>query len=100
MLVGETGERGIVGNLTLELLDDGNGDFYPSPELCLRLDDDFLVSAAAAQAYVSREGLCREAHDVRWTLERRDGRALGPRVSGGSAGALLALGLGKILIAD
>ncbi|MBV7339281.1 hypothetical protein KFU94_65905 [Chloroflexi bacterium TSY] len=94
--------KGTIANLTLELLSDlGNGELYPDPKTMsfVTRNEAFRQAEENAAAYVRAEGL-REGNakpDIRWRLERQDGRPF-LSVEGGSAGGAFALGQTKLLV--
>lgn len=99
LLVDEAQVKGVIANLTLELMPDGTGALYPAPALAfVTRDKDFRQAEDNARQYVRREGLWQEEWDVRWRLKRRDGKPLSPWLTGNSAGLAFALGLAKLLI--
>jgi hypothetical protein len=100
LLVDTALDKGIVANLTLELMPDGNKNLYPTPALAFVVrDKDFSQAEENARTCVQREGLWQEGWDVRWRLERRDQTPI-TALTGNSAGLAFALGLAKLLIDD
>ena len=96
LLLGEDSE-GITADLTLDLLDEGDGTLYPDPETMSFVDfgEKFLESQQNAIHAIHKRGRWAKDKDVRWKIERQDGKPL--RVlDGGSAGATFALGLSKL----
>jgi hypothetical protein len=93
------GTKGVTATLTLDvLLDEGPGVLYPDPETMSFVvrGEDFQQAEACAVSWTKEQGLWDPPYDVRWKLERQDGNPL-DHVDGGSAGAAIALGLGKLL---
>ncbi len=95
LLVDTARNEGAVASLTLALLPHGAGEFYPQPELAFLRDATFQESEVNACRAVKTLGLWPPAHDVRWSLQRRDGKPV-TTLSGPSLGAAFALGLGKL----
>jgi hypothetical protein len=88
LLVSE-GLEGVPTTLTFERLPDGRGDLFPCPELALCREIAFMQAEqnAAGTAFVDRSRI-----DVRWNLQRLDGKPLG-HLTGTSMGAAFAVGL-------
>ena len=95
LLVDRARNEGVVATLTLELMPDGSGGFYPIPELALIRDPDFRQAQDDARAYSEGVGLWQKGRDVRWRLHRRDGKPI-INLTGPSIGAPFALGLVKL----
>jgi hypothetical protein len=95
LLVDIARNEGIEATLTLELMPDGRGKLYPIPELAFMRDKDFHQAEDNARACVEGAGLWQKDWDVRWRLQRRDGKPL-VTLSGPSMGAAFALGLAKL----
>ena len=95
VLVDRARNEGVVATLTLELMPDGSGGFYPIPELALIRDPDFRQAQDDARAYSEGVGLWQKGRDVRWRLHRRDGKPI-INLTGPSIGAPFALGLVKL----
>lgn len=85
--------NGIPTALTLELLREGTGTFYPTPSLTLCRDSAFMNAEINACCNY-KDALTN--YDVRWRLERLDGKDLG-HLTGASMGAAFALGLKCLL---
>jgi hypothetical protein len=96
LLVDTARNEGVTAVLTLELMSDGSGALYPAPELAFLRDADFQQAEANAGAAISAAGLWTPDTDVRWRLQRRDGKPL-TSLSGPSLGAAFALGVSKLL---
>lgn len=95
LLVGET--RGIVATLTLELIEQGSGSLYPTPELAfVRRDLTFRQAEEHARLFAN---LSATEYDVRWRLQRRDDQTISA-LTGSSMGLTLALGLTKLLAGE
>lgn len=94
-------EDGVVADLTLELMPDGNRMLYPIPALALvPRDEAFRQAENNARQYVHQcLKLWPEGYDVRWRLQIRE-KPLFPRLGGNSAGAAFALGLLKLLVRE
>lgn len=95
LLVDAARQEGVVAALTLALIANGSGDFYPTPELAFLRDPDFQQAEANAHAAVKAQELWLPDHDVRWRLQRRDGKPITTLV-GPSLGAAFALGIGSL----
>jgi len=95
LLVDTARNEGIVATLTLELVPEGSGGFYPVPELAFGRDPDFRRAEAEARACIEGINLWRKAQDVRWRLQRRDGKPIA-NLSGPSLGAAFALGIAQL----
>jgi len=102
-------EEGVVATLTLELMPRGKpmpkpGDdeaLYPIPELAfVQRANGFPEAEKSACQYVRGEGLWPKGFDVRWSLDRRDGKPLPPVLEGNSLGGAFALGLAKLFSAQ
>ena len=96
LLVDLARNEGITAVLTLELLEDGAGDFYPAPELAFLRDADFQQAEANARAAVHTVAQWSSQYDVRWRLQRRDGKPV-TSLGGPSLGAAFALGISTLL---
>lgn len=96
LLVDTARNEGVVATLTLELVPDGRGEFYPVPELAFIRDVDFRQAEENAHGCSAGTELWHKGWDVRWRLQRRDGKALF-NLTGPSLGAAFALGIGKLL---
>jgi hypothetical protein len=99
LLVDTARNEGIVAMLTLELVSGGRGEFYPIPALAFLRDSDFRQAEENARACVAGIALQQNHHDVRWRLQRRDGKAI-VNLSGPSLGAAFALGIGKLFAGE
>jgi hypothetical protein len=93
-------DYGVPARLTVELLGDlSGGDFYPDPATMMFVvrDDTFRQAEQNAVSLVRAEGLWPAGGraDVRWRIERLDGKSLAG-VKGGSAGGAFALSLAKL----
>jgi hypothetical protein len=88
---------GITADLTLDLLDDGDGTLYPDPETMsfVTQGDKFIESQQNAINAIQQRGTWAYHKDVRWKIERQDGKPI-QVLDGGSAGATFALGLSKL----
>jgi hypothetical protein len=91
---------GVPARLTVELLEDlSSGDFYPDPATMMFVvrDDAFQQAEQTAVSLVRAEGLwpAGGVADVRWRIERLDGKLLAG-IKGGSAGGAFALALAKL----
>jgi hypothetical protein len=95
LLVDTARNEGTGATLTLEVILDGGGEFYAVPELAFLRDKDSRQAEDEARACVEGTGLWRKDWDVRWRLQRRDGKPLAA-LSGPSIGAAFALGLAKL----
>jgi hypothetical protein len=95
LLVDTTRNEGVVAVLTLELIPSGVGDFYPVHELAFLRDADFQQAEANASATVKATGLWLPDRDVRWRLQRRDGKPI-TALAGPSMGAAFALGISRL----
>jgi hypothetical protein len=89
---------GITADLTLELIEAGEGILYPNPQtmsfvLC---GESFHQSEQNTIAFLREQGLWPKTKDVRWTITKK---SLEPifEINGGSAGGAFALGLAKLL---
>ena len=85
--------------LTLGLVPEGSGNFYPTPELAFLRDETFCQAEADAREWIIREGLQDRSYDVRWQLRRNDSKAL-VNLIGPSMGAAFALGMAKLLVGE
>jgi hypothetical protein len=101
LLLLDEDEQGFTADLSLDLLENGNGTLYPDPESMsfVRLSESFLESIQRARAAVLQMEGRLEGEDVRWKIERQDGKTLSC-LEGGSAGGAFALALVKLLSAD
>lgn len=98
LLVDTQEDEGVVANLTLDLMPDGEGQLYPIPKLAfVHRDAEFLKAEADAKACVQQMGLWQDGYDIRWGLERRDGKPLSAELIGNSVGGALAVALAKLL---
>jgi hypothetical protein len=95
LLVDTARNEGVAAVLTLELISEGRGEFYPIPTLAFLRDTDFRQAEENARACVAGIALQQDHCDVRWWLQRRDGKAV-VNLSGPSLGAAFALGIGKL----
>jgi hypothetical protein len=95
LLVDMARNEGVVATLTLELLPDGSGEFYPAPALAFLRDDDFRQAEDNARTALAQTSFVDRHQDVRWRLQRRDNKPL-TSLSGPSLGAAFALGIGKL----
>jgi len=100
LLVREGREEGVVATLTLELLPNGTGTLYPSPDLAfVRRDPSFRDAEKNARTYVESLGLWRKDRDVCWRLERRDRQSI-LALGGPSLGLAFATGMAKLLVTE
>ena len=92
-------EQGMTAELFLELLQDGRGTLYPDPETMsfVSLKDSFQESLREAVRLAQAQDVWPGERDIRWRIERQDGRPL-TALDGGSAGGAYALGLLKLLV--
>jgi len=95
LLVDTVRNEGVVATLTLELIPDGSRELYPVPALAFLRDVDFRRAEANARGCLAETGLWQKGWDVRWQLQRRDGKPLF-NLTGPSLGAAFALGIGKL----
>ena len=96
LLVDMARNEGVTAVLTLELIQEGSGDFYPVPELAFLRDADFQQAEINARAAVHTITHWPPVSDVRWRLQRRDGKPL-TNLSGPSLGASFSLGICTLL---
>jgi len=96
LLVDMARNEGVAAILTFELITEGGGDFYPVPELAFLRDADFQLAEANARAAVHTIIHWPPSYDVRWRLQRRDGKPL-TNLSGPSLGAAFSLGISALL---
>jgi len=99
LLVDVARNEGVTAVLTLELIPDGGGDFYPTPELAFLRDADFQQAETNARAAVHTVTQWPSSYDVRWLLQRRDGKPL-TNLSGPSLGAAFSLGISALLAGE
>ncbi|MBI1923768.1 hypothetical protein HYR99_05910 [Candidatus Poribacteria bacterium] len=94
--------KGFTAKLTLELFKNGTGGIYKSPaeHAFLTLAPDFEGAIDNAKACVKSRGANFDGVDVRWRLERHDGKPLPPFVEGPSMGAAFAIGLSRLFFAE
>jgi hypothetical protein len=97
-------DSGVVADLTLELMPDGVGTLYPIPALAfVNRDTDFQQAeenaCAMARATLASWGKAWQ-QDIRWQLQRRDGKPLSLTLLGDSAGGALTLELVKLLVGE
>lgn len=97
LLVDTIRNEGVTALLTLESLSNGNGGLYPIPEQAFIRDSDFRQAEDNARTYVMGTGIWRADWDVRWRLQRRDGKPLA-NLTGPSLGAAFALGVEKLFV--
>jgi hypothetical protein len=95
LLVDIARNEGVVATLTLELMPDGNGGLYPIPELALIRDTDFRRAEDEARVCGEEVELWQKGRDVRWRLQRRDGKPI-VNLTGPSLGAAFTLGIVKL----
>ncbi|MEN8131926.1 MAG: hypothetical protein ABFS45_17440 [Pseudomonadota bacterium] len=94
-------QRGVMATLTLARMNTRDGALYPEPRLAfVSRDPDFRDAEEDACRYVRSEGLWPKDCDVRWSIERRDGKSVGARLCGNSAGAAFAVGLAKLFAGE
>jgi WD40 repeat protein len=92
---------GVVADLILELVPDGNGSCYPIPALMFLLRDrDFVNAERTALGYMQLLDAWPKGYDLRWRLLRRDGQALSVPLHGGSLGGCFGFGLEKLLASE
>lgn len=91
--------NGVTAQLTLERLPNGFGHIYASPQehAFLTLDEGFEQALKNAEIFVKTEGTPFDTIDVRWRLQRHDGRLL-TSLGGPSIGGTFAMGCGKLLV--
>lgn len=82
----------VPATLTLESVDEGSGEIYPIPELLLCRDDRFRQAERLAASRLSGD----EHFDIRWKLDRLDGKAVG-HLTGPSMGAAFAAGIRALI---
>lgn len=99
LLVDMARNEGVTAVLTLELIREGSGDFYPVPELAFLRDADFQQAETNAQVAVHTIAQWPPSDDVRWRLQRRDGKPLA-NLSGPSLGAAFSLGISALLAGE
>jgi hypothetical protein len=99
LLVDVARNEGVTAVLTLELIKEGSGDFYPVPELAFLRDADFQQAETNARAAVHTITQWPPSYDVRWRLQRRDGKPL-TNLSGPSLGAAFSLGVSVLLAGE
>jgi len=89
---------GITADLTLALIEEGQGVLYPDPETMSFVlgGEEFLQSGKNAVAFVREQGLWPKTKDVRWMIVRRSPEPMF-EIHGGSAGGAFALGLARLL---
>lgn len=100
LFVDNTGaERsGALGRLTFELVSGGAGRLYRSPHMAFVLrDQEFRNAETGSHDFVKSLGLWDHGCDVRWRLDRPDGKALPLQLIGDSTGGTFAFGLAKLL---
>jgi len=95
LLVDTARNEGVVTTLTLELVPHGSGGLYPIPVLALIRDPDFRRAEYEARVYGEEVGLWQKGRDVRWRLQRCDGKPI-VNLTGPSIGAAAALGIVKL----
>ena len=98
LLVDTARNEGVEATLSLARLADGEKEWYCVPELAFLRDTEARQAEDHARAYVARTGLWQQEWDVRWQVQRRDGKPL-VTLSGPSLGAAFALGLAKLCAA-
>lgn len=92
---------GVVADLILELVPEGNGSCYPIPALLFLLRDrDFVNAENTALGYMQVLDAWPKGYDLRWRLLRRDGQALSVPLHGGSLGGCFGFGLEKLLASE
>ncbi len=91
--------EGFTAKLTLERFENGTGGIYKSPaeHAFLTLAEDFEGAIDNAKACVKNRGAKFDGVDVRWRLERHDGKPLPLLVEGPSLGGAFAIGLVRLL---
>jgi hypothetical protein len=99
LLVDIARNEGVTAVLTLELVAEGAGDFYPIPELAFLRDADFQQAEINAHSAVHTVTQWSPSYDVRWRLQRRDGKPL-TNLSGPSLGAAFSLGISTLLAGE
>ncbi|MBI1929427.1 tetratricopeptide repeat protein [Candidatus Poribacteria bacterium] len=101
LLIDTAANEGVVADVTLELVPDGDGSLYPSSEMAfVPQDDDFQNALNDAKTHLQRIGLWGGGFDVRWRVKMREHRTPPSMLVGNSAGAAFALGLARLLMAD
>lgn len=95
---GQYSQPGVVVMITLEAINGGNGSFYPTPAFALLdLYPEFQDGLENSLRMVRDTlGIWRDGYDVRWRIDRTDGRELSSTLKGGSAGAAFAFALAKL----
>lgn len=95
---GTSDDQGVVAMLTLEMLHEGDGSFYPAPALAfLNLNQAFRDGLDNSYRIVRESlGIWRDGYDVRWRVDLQDDKELPSTLKGGSAGAAFALALAKL----
>lgn len=96
LLVDTARNEGMLTTLTLGLVPDGNGDLYPTPAFAFIRDATFCQAENDAREWLEHAGLAPEKHDIRWQLQRHDGKPF-VNLTGPSMGAAFALGMAKLL---
>ena len=91
-------DSGVIAELILERLDNGTGEYYPTPHqaLCLARDDRFYEAEKNAQDWIKKHRSWPSTIDIRWELKLLSDSS-GLSVAGSSMGAILALGLANLL---
>lgn len=91
-------QAGVMVAITLEAIQDGDGSFYPAPEFSLLSLDPAFRNGLENSLRMVRDtlGIWRDGYDVRWRIDRRDGKDLSSTLKGGSAGGAFALALSKV----
>lgn len=99
LLVDTARNEGMLTRLTLGLVPDGNGDLSPTPAFAFIRDTTFCQAENNAREWIARAGLSHEKRDIRWQLQRHDGKPV-VNLTGPSMGAAFGLGMAKLLAGE
>jgi len=93
LLVDKKQKKGIVANLKLELISNGNQELYPHPSFAfVERNPEFRKAEENACQLIKNAGLWLGDFDVRWQL------SVYRKLEGNSAGGVFTLGLSKLFM--
>lgn len=95
-------DGGVLGELRLALMPEGNGRFYRAHTMAfVKIEDDFRDAAATALAALAGMGrTLPENQDLRWEVRIRATGAVPPALTGPSCGGAFALGMWVLLAGE
>ena len=91
-------KRGMLAELTLQLIGAGSGQFYPSPAMTLvEHNEEFDHALENARTFLINLGLWENHLDIRWHLRAKSRKGALNSLAGGSAGGAFGL-MGAVLL--